>query len=167
MIANVLRNLNAFLDGRGYAGQVEELELPKLAVKTEEHRPGGYDAPVEIDQGMEKLEAAATLSGYDLDVLASWGLAPGKSIPWTFKGALVSEDGTVNQAVVTLRGPVKGVEPGTWKPGEKSTLKVTMAPRYYKLAIGGTTVHEIDVENLKRIVNGEDQLQAIRNAIGL
>ena len=30
MIVDVLRNVNLFVDGRGYAGTVEEVNLPKL-----------------------------------------------------------------------------------------------------------------------------------------
>ena len=42
----VLKNMNLFVDGRGYAGRVDEIELPKLTLKTEEHRAGGMDVPV-------------------------------------------------------------------------------------------------------------------------
>lgn len=45
-IVNILRNVNVFVDGRGYAGRAQEVTLPKLAVKTEEHRAGGLDAPI-------------------------------------------------------------------------------------------------------------------------
>ena len=47
----VLRGFDVFVDGRGYAGKVEELELPKLSIKTEEFRAGGMDVPVELDMG--------------------------------------------------------------------------------------------------------------------
>ena len=64
MIADVLKNMNLFVDGRGYAGVVDELTPPKLTMKTEEHRAGGMDAPVELDMGMEKLEASFSLKKY-------------------------------------------------------------------------------------------------------
>ena len=47
----VLKGFNLFVDGRGYAGKVEELELPKLTIKTEEFRSGGMVAPVELGRG--------------------------------------------------------------------------------------------------------------------
>ena len=53
----VLKNMNLFVDGRGYAGRVDEIELPKLTLKTEEHRAGGMDVPVLIDLGMDKMES--------------------------------------------------------------------------------------------------------------
>ncbi len=57
MLPKILRNFNVFVDGRGYAGKIEEITLPKLTIKTEEYRAGGMDIPISIDMGMEKLEA--------------------------------------------------------------------------------------------------------------
>ena len=44
---------------------------------------------------------------------------------------------------------------------------MTLALRYYKLEIDGETIHEIDVENMTRVINGTDQLAARRRALGL
>jgi len=49
MLPKILKNFNVFVDGRGYAGKIDEITLPKLTIKTEEYRAGGM--------GMEKLEA--------------------------------------------------------------------------------------------------------------
>jgi P2 family phage contractile tail tube protein len=62
---NILRNFNLFVDGTNYAGQIEEINLPKPTVKTEEHRVGGMDAPIALDMGMEALKADFTLTGFD------------------------------------------------------------------------------------------------------
>ncbi len=87
MIDNQLKNCTMAIDGRGYAGRVKTVTLPKLTVKTEEFRGGGMDAPIEIDMGMEKLEFSATLSSVDPDLLGSWGLAHGRSPSITVRGA--------------------------------------------------------------------------------
>ena len=167
MIVNVLKNVNLFVDGRGYAGQVMELNLPKLTVKMEEHRDGGMDAPAEIDMGMEKLECDFSTSNIDAELLNSWGLAPGNLVPATFRGALESEDGAVTPVTVSVRGNVKEIDYGTWKPGEKVPLKCMMALRYYKFEHDGTVVHEIDVDNMIRTVNGTDRLEQQRAALGI
>ena len=166
MITDVLRNMNLFVDGRGYAGRVEEVNLPKLTVSTEEHRAGGMDAPVEIDMGLEKLECDWTSSSIDAHVLKAWGLSHGALLPVSFRGALVSEDGSVRGAEARVRGYVKEVDWGTWKPGEKSPLKCMMAVRYYRFLHDGDVIHEIDADNMIRIVNGTDQLEAQRQALG-
>ena len=66
-----------------------------------------------------------------------------------------------------VRGYVREVDWGTWKPGEKSPLKCMMAVRYYRFLHDGDVLHEIDVDNMVRIVNGVDQLEAQRQALGI
>ena len=167
MIVNILKNCNMFVDGRGFAGQVMEVNLPKLTLKMEEHRDGGMDAPAEIDMGMERLECSFSTSRIDAGLLRSWGLASGNQVPLTFRGALESEDGAVTPVVATVRGNVKEIDHGTWKPGEKAALKCTVATRYYKFEHGGEVLHEIDVDNMVRIVNGTDRLAEQRAALGI
>lgn len=167
MIGKVLRNFNLFVDGQGYAGKAEEINPPKLTLKTEELRAGGMDAPLELDQGMEKLESDFTLAGYEKDIIAMFGLAPGNDKQITARGALQDDGGTIEPCVINMTGKVKSVERGAWKSGERSTLKVSLALSYYKETLGGSVVTEIDVPNMKRIVNGTDQLAAMRSAIGM
>ncbi|MGI1678975.1 MAG: phage major tail tube protein [Cellvibrionaceae bacterium] len=156
-----------FVDGRGFAGNVEELTLPKLTLKTEEFRNGGMDAPIEVEMGMEKLESEFTLTRFDKNVLKLFGLAPGQLTPLTIRGAVISDDGTQTAVVVNLQGIVREMDPGNWKPGEKATLKIMMALRYYKLTHGGDVVHEIDIPNMVRTIGGVDQLSAVRSALGI
>ena len=146
MIVDILRNISLFVDGRGYAGQVDECIPPKLTVKTEDFRAGGMDGMVEIDQGLEKLEATLQTSGIDKTLLQQWGVTLGERIAFTLRGALQSEDGTVRAAVVHLRGRIKEIDYGTWKPGEKVPMKAMVSVWYYKLEHGDETIHEVDVE---------------------
>ena len=167
MLNDILKNMTLFVDGRGFAGNIEELNLPKLALKTEEFRGGGMDAPVEVEMGMEKLECDFTLTRFDREVLKLFGLAPGKLTPFTARGVVVGEEGVQIPVVVNLQGIVREIDWGSWKPGEKATLKLSVALRYYKLTHGGRVIHEIDVPNMVRRIDGVDQLAATRNALGL
>jgi len=167
-IENILKNLNLFVDGRGFAGKVTEIELPKLTMKTSEYRAGGMDAPVEIEMGMEKLETTFTLNGYDPEVLKLFGLAPGNSKSLTLRGTLLNqENGTEQPILVNLRGMLREVDMGTWKPGEDATLKVAVALAYYKLTHNGVVIYEIDPAGMKRIINGVDQLASTRTNLGI
>ena len=166
MIPKILKNFNAFVDGRGYAGRVDEVVLPKLTVKTEEHRAGGMDAPVEIDMGMEKLECELTFAEYDIELFRLFGLVDGNSVAVTLRGAMQA-DGDAEKIVVNLQGSFRELDSGTWKAGDKATLKCMMAVRTYKLAIDGDEVVNIDVDNMTRIINGDDEMESIRDAIGI
>jgi len=167
MLDDILKNMSLFVDERGYAGNVEELQLPKLAMKTEEFRAGGMDAAIDVEMGMEKLECGFTLTRFDKEALKLFGLAPGKVAPLTMRGAVESEDGSTAAVIVNLRGKIREIDFGSWKPGDKATLKASVSLRYYKLTHGGEVLHEIDVANMIRIVGGVDQLAAQRKALGL
>ena len=166
-IPKVLQGYNVFIDGRGYAGKIGECELPKLAIKTEEHQPGGFDAPIEMDCGMEKLELVATILDFDVNALRYFGLGHNNPVPITLRGAESYGDGTVLPIVVNVVGMWREVEqPKMAKPG-KNEMKITASLTYYKLTAGGETIHEIDVPNMVRIIDGTDYLAAARAAIGV
>lgn len=164
---DVRKNFNLYFDGKGFAGQVEDFTPPKLALTTEDFRGGGMDAPAEITLGMEKLEASFTLKAYDKSILSAFGIRAGASVPLVAREALESHDGTVTRVAHTMRGKIKEIDQGTSKPGEAPPLKIAMALDYYKLQHGETTVQEIDVVNMVRIVNGVDALADIRRALGI
>lgn len=167
MLDDVLKNMSLFVDGRGYAGNVDELTLPKLTLKTEEFRNGGMDAPMEVEMGMEKLECEFTLTKFDREALKLFGVLGGNPILLTVRGAVVSDDGDTTPIVVNLRGFVRELDFGNWKAGDKATLKFMMALRYYKLKHGRSVIHEIDVQNMVRKIDGDDQLEAQREALGM
>jgi len=75
MVPQTLYNMNAHIDGLSFNGEITSLTLPKLTLKTEEHRAGGMDAPVEMDQGMEKLESSFAGKGARPEIMKFYGLA--------------------------------------------------------------------------------------------
>lgn len=164
---DIRKNFNMFVDGRGYAGQVEEFNPPKLTLVTEEFRAGGMDAPIDLTMGMEKLTCDWSMKVYDRDVLSLFGVKEGAIVPVTVREALESHDGTVTTVIRSLRGKITELDEGTSKPGEAAMLKITMSLNYYKMTHGGRVVHEIDVENMVRIINGVDALAPIRSALGM
>lgn len=163
--AQILKNFNVYVDGRGYAGNADEVQLPTLNVTGEDYRAGGMDAPVEIDMGMDKLEATITLSKWEnhIDKLFR---SPGY-IPLTFRGALESADGTVKACVVKMLGKVHGITPDAATPGSKATRAYRVPLVSYSYTIDGEVIHDIDVRNMKCVIGGVDRLAAQRKAVGL
>ena len=166
-LEDILRNFTMFADGWGKMGNVEELTLPKLALHMEEYRGGGMDVPVEVDLGMEKLEAEFTLTSFDAQVLSLFGLGPGNDRQYTFRGSLASEDGKKTPVVVRMFGMLAEAEPDNWKPGEKSTLKGRIGIKVYKLHVGERLIHHIDALRGIRIINGVDVMADVRAHLGL
>jgi P2 family phage contractile tail tube protein len=168
MLPKILKNFAVFVDGRGYAGKVEEITLPKLTVKTEEYRAGGMDVPIAIDMGMEKLETDMTFSDYDSEIFKLFGIISGNLVALTLRGALQEPDKTdAIPVVLHLRGTIRELDFGTWKAAEKATLKMAMDLRAYKLTYNNADVIEIDAENMIRKIDGTDQLATFRTALGL
>ena len=164
MLAKVLKNFNVYVDGRGYAGRIDEITLPKLTIKTEDYQGAGMSAPVEIDMGMEKLEMDMTFSEYDPELFKLFGLTNGAEVAFTIRGATEGRSETT-PVVINIRGYIKEMDFDTWTPAEKATLKCSVACNYYKLAIDGNDLIEIDPINMVRNINGADQLSAIREAL--
>ena len=164
---DIRKNFNLFVDGRGYAGQVEEFNAPKLTLQTEDFRAGGMDLPVKVTMGMEAMDCDFSLKAYDRDVLALFGVVEGAQVPLVIREALESFDGTVTQVIRTMRGKITELDEGTSKPGEIPLLKCTLNLTYYKMQHGDRVIHEIDAENMVRTINGADALAAIRGALGI
>ncbi|MFS1287472.1 phage major tail tube protein [Pseudomonas piscis] len=167
MIPETLANMNLFVDGISFQGDVPSLTLPKLTLKTEEHRVGGMDLPVELDMGMEKQEAGFTTTGVRRESLRMFGLADGTAFNGVFRGAFKGLKGKTTAVIVTLRGMLKEVDMGDWKAGDKAEIKHNVALTYYKLEVDGRLIYEIDALGMKRVINGVDQLAAQRSALGL
>ena len=85
----------------------------------------------------------------------------------TIRGAIQAQGSEAQAVVINLSGGWRELDAGSWKPGDKSTLKAMVAASYYKLSIGGVELIEVDAANLVRKVNGTDQLAGIRAAIGV
>lgn len=164
MLPKILKNFSVYVDGRGYAGRVDEITLPKLTIKTEEFQGAGMSAPVEIDMGMEKLEMDLTFSEYDPEIFKLFGLTNGKEIAFTIRGALQGTEDT-SPVVINVRGYFKDMDFDSWKPAEKASLKCSVACNYYKLTINGVVLIEVDPVNMIRNVNGIDQFSEIRQAL--
>lgn len=166
-LPKTLRNFSLYVDGIGYAGRVTEANLPSLSIQTEDFRGGGMDAPAQIDMGMEALELSFTLAEYDPAVLRQFGLLNQNAVQVAIRGALMANGEAATPIVCNGTGHFKEFDPGSFAAGEITEAAFTMGLRYYRLTVNGAVVHEVDVENMTRIINGTDQLASIRTAIGI
>ena len=119
MIPQTLTNTNLFIDGVSFAGDVPSLTLPKLAVKTEQYRAGGMDAPVSIDMGLEAMEAKFSTNGARREALNFFGLADQSAFNGVFRGSFKGQKGASVPVVATLRGLLKATATG--RPASSST----------------------------------------------
>ena len=99
--------------------------------------------------GMEKLEAEITFSEYDPELFRLFGIMDNSTVNFTLRGGLQGT-GDAEPVVINLRGKIKELDSGSWKAGDKVTLKCMIAIFYYKLTIDRRELIEIDAENMIR-----------------
>lgn len=165
-----LKYLNMFNDGENWMGIVESFTLPKLTRKFEKYRGGGMSGAADIDLGLDDdaLACEFTLGGTEILVFRQWGAAKADAVQLRFTGSIQRDDTAEVMAVeVVVRGRHKEIDGGDNKQGDSSTTKISFSPTYYKLAINGEELIEIDTVNMIERANGVDLLEAHRTAIGL
>jgi P2 family phage contractile tail tube protein len=169
MIKDVLRDFVLFNGADKQVGRIDSFKPPSLNRMIEEFRGAGMDGKMPIDMGMETMTASWTTSGIDRITYGGWGLMNGIRTTVSVRAAVVDPVTGIPKPVVhTMIGDLTVIEPSEYKPGERATLQTTMALIYYKLAhtIPGAPLIEIDVVNGVRIINGIDQLVALRAIVG-
>lgn len=166
MLPRLLRKFAIFVDGVGYAGMAEEVELPKLKIKTEDFRSGGMDAPSEQDMGMEKLEGTITVAEYNPAMMSKFGLLYANT-PITLRGAIQRQNEEAIPVIIKMTGGFKELDKGTWKAGDKGSMKIGYSADLYSEEVDGQETLFIDVVNCIRRVGGVDQLASQRAALGI
>ena len=173
MQSGLLKNFNLFVAGRGFAGQIEQLTLPKLSLKTEDFQLGGLDTPVKMDMGLEPMTCELTLTNYDAAIISGFGHNVSRSTSekltsFVLKGAYQPFDLTgfkryaIEAITVNLTGTWQSLDFGQWQSGQQAKLTAVINVRYYQLKLGKKTAIEIDVDNKVRKVNKQDQLKSLR-----
>ena len=167
MIPQVLYDTNLFMGGISFSGDVPSVTLPKITVKTDSFRGGGMGGEIEMDMGLEKLEASFVTTGVRREAMKYFGLADQTACNAVFRGAFKGLAGKVTPVIAKLRGLLKELDMGDWKPGDKAENKYAIALQYYKLEIDNRVMYEIDMVNCVRVIDGVDQMADVRNALGL
>ena len=166
MLPFKLKNFNLFNDGGSYLGIAGEIELPKLVIKTEQWRGGGMLGEVDIDMGLEKLEMTVKYGGLVVPILRQFGVVGVDGVLQRFVGAFQEEgDGAVSACEIVTRGKHVEIDMGTAKPGEGTEHSVKSTLAYYRMAINGADVIEIDMLTGLFVVGGVDRTAALRAAL--
>lgn len=165
-----LKNMMYFNDGTAYTGLSKSVTLPVLARKMEAFRGAGMNGPAKSDLGMsdDVMQIEWTLGGLGIQVLKQFGKTRADGVPMRWVGAYQADDtGTVQAVEIIARGRHETIDMGEAAPGEDTEHKITTVLTYYKLAIDGADVIEIDVLNFIERVDGVDLLEAQRQALGI
>lgn len=157
-----LKNMNAFVDGESYLGVIAEFEEPQLAIATEEWRGGGMIGPVQIDMGLEAMEATLKMGGHEARLFRKFGTTRVDGVRLRLVGAYQQDNGASPQAVeVVIGGRFTEINPNTAKPGEDTEHDYTVAVAYYRRVVDGRPEIEIDMAAGTFIVDGVNRYEEI------
>ena len=167
-IPQVVNRYNLYRKGTKLVGLTGEVELPAVTMVTDTLEGAGtggnMDVPViGLTENMDIQIPFMSLTK-DLFSLAN----PGEAEDLTLRGAIQGTDPATGKIsytsiAISMRGTVKEITPGTVKSGGKMESSVTMTLSYYKIALDGETVLEIDKLNNVFVVNGDDVLKEVRD----
>ena len=166
MISNVLRNFIVYVDGEGKLGDGHKCQLPNIVEKTEEFLGGGMPAPLEMGLAFEALTASFAMTSLDRQVKNKIGIHPPRQWNFTARGYMESSNGDTSSVIANMRGRIKSSDLGEWEVGSEveNTFELTLVR--YRLRIGGNEIYKINIETPEWVVNGQDQLAAMRRALG-
>lgn len=167
-LPKVLKFFNTFQDGENWVGLTPEVTLPKLSRKMEAYRAGGMPGEVDLDLGVEKLEAKITWGGLMTSAIKTFGTAKVDGVLLRFAGSYQEDgEGTTSKVEAIMRGRYKELDPGNAKAGDKSENTGTLSLSYYKLTVDGEVIYEIDMVNMIENAGGTDRLAEHKANIGL
>lgn len=78
--------MNFFVDGHGYAGTIRTFDKPPLATHIEQI-PEAALKDLKLYQGMPTMDCSMTLSAYDRDVMALFGIIEGSDVSVRLAGS--------------------------------------------------------------------------------
>ena len=164
MIPKVLKNYNLFVDGTSFLGRCTQVSLPELTIATEEYRGGGMDVPISLDMGMEMPELGFTMAEHVPEVFRQFGVLNQNAVRATFRSALV-DDTVVTPYVIEVTGMYNQLTLGDTEVAQVNPLEANIMCRFFRLTLEGQNLIEIDVDNMRRIINGVDVLAEQRAAL--
>lgn len=163
-----LKNLNVFMDGVTWIGEVSSVTPPKLARKMEEYRGGGMNGPIGVDMGQDGLMTMEVATGgWIRQAARSMGAATHDAVQLRFAGAYQRDDtGEVDAVEITVRGRFQELDRGNKKAGDDTEVKHTLICSYYQETYNGVEDVLIDLPNMVERFGGVDRLAEQRAAIG-
>ncbi|MEO1927617.1 MAG: phage major tail tube protein [Nautiliaceae bacterium] len=148
---------NAFVEGIGFLGKVEDFKEPTVKTQKAE-TPQGIKQDVRI---LEPMEAEINLNS--INKVAYTAMQKFEKAKFVVKESVV-EDGKTIAITHTMVGSFD-VEENSTKIKEAKKKNIKIYPIQYTKEIDGEEVIFADLENVIARIDGKDILEDIRNAI--
>ena len=161
-----LKNFGMYLNGNTYLGQATEIMLPKIDVKVDGMLGARFTEYPIFTGELSHLQVEFKLIDFSEETQKLVGKYPA-TVSLMARGSLhdeVKPNETV-PVVATLTGWITQYNPSAWVAGKNTEDSYTMICTYYKLAVKGVIVFEIDLNSNIYRVDGVDIVEQIRGLI--
>lgn len=162
-----LKQMNMFVDGDSWLGEIAEVSPAKLERDFEDWRGGGMIGPVPWDKGQKPIELEWKAGGWMRQAMRSWGAPQIDAVQVRFAGAFENiGTGATDVVEIIGRGKYEEIDPGKAKPGDDTEQSFKLRCVYYRVEWNGIVDLEIDFLNGVLISGGIDRTAELRAAIG-
>ena len=166
---NRLTNANLYVNGTSLLGMAEEIKIPGIKAKTEDHKGLGRFGTAEFPSGAEKLEATVKWVSIYLEAeLQNSGMfqvnqyqARGNIETYGPTGLLAQTPG-----IWLFSASLKDSGPVTFKQHQNVDKTTTLTVYHIEQYVGGVQTLLYDVLANIYVVNGKDQLAQFRANLG-
>ena len=162
---NRITNAKVYLDGGTLLGKAEEIKLPDVTAKMNEHKALGMVGTIELPSGFDKMEGEVKWSSFYKDVMTKVA-NPFKFVSLQARCSVetyTSQGRTEQKSLVTfLTVAFKKNPGGTFKQHDNAEFPTGFACYYIKQVLDGQDILEFDpMSNIYKVA-GEDQLANYR-----
>lgn len=162
-------NANVFLNGDSQLGKADEVSV-SADYRFSEKKPLGMMTATEFFTGLDKIEAKIKWNSFYADVLKKTA-NPLVNVNLQIRSNVELWEGDELTGevpmVIHLRAKQRNMPNFGFKQGDPVENESTFRIVYVKIVDNGATILEIDVENLKFVVDGTDIWSKYRVNLGL
>lgn len=166
---NRIYNCNFYMDGDGFMGQIEEVNMPEIKFKKGEFKSLGLMALTEFTAGIDKMEFKVKMNSFYPDLLAKLA-DPFTTKAIQIRGSLQQWEATTlsgeKPVVCYMRVQSQSFPGAAFKQLDPVEMEGNFTVLYYKLEIDGRVIMEIDALANIFIADGKDLLAGYRANVG-
>ncbi len=168
MIPDLFLEVDAYLEGVDFIGELMEATPPKWVFKTYEYMANGMLAPKDINNfKMEKMETEWTLGTKSSKAFAHLDIRPGETKLFTLKCVTTDDDGTLHGWLHKMEINFCNLDLGALKTGENSETKLKGTVEHYEIHRDGEELGRVTVgPPAACIINGVDLLADYNAKLG-
>ena len=163
----VVTSWDLSVDGVGFLGKAESIQLPEIEEITEEVRGCGTNGPMDVPMGMKLGEC--TLKSLEITPLfyQLFGLS-GNAAGLICKAAMRADMGQEIPLVAIMHGRFKKISTDAFEMGKIPRQEAILKPVRYSLTINNQPALVIDLENdVWNLAGGNNLAAGIKNLLGI